>query len=185
MLRDIWKDPVWSKVIASAIVGAAVIAGTYFLNWWPNIGAAAGQATAFLGDSSSLPNWALGLLAVATLPTLFIAGILVWDYFQPKTSLKRDWRLYVEDTFFGLHWRWKYVSGNISDLHTFCPHCDFQVFHQDTSTYGVPRRIQYDCDSCHRHLGSLTDSYIAVESKVERFIHQKLRNESWPERSDA
>lgn len=53
MLKNIWHDPVWSKVIAVIIVAAlTAVAG---LSWAP-IGA-------FLA-ASSLPNWVLGLLGL-------------------------------------------------------------------------------------------------------------------------
>lgn len=37
MLKKLWNDPVWSKVIATAIVGFVVLIGTYLLNLWPTI----------------------------------------------------------------------------------------------------------------------------------------------------
>ncbi len=37
MLKVIWNDPVWSKVIAGGILAAAAVLLTYFLNWWPFI----------------------------------------------------------------------------------------------------------------------------------------------------
>lgn len=37
MLKVIWKDPVWSNVIAAGILAVVAALGSYFLNWWPII----------------------------------------------------------------------------------------------------------------------------------------------------
>ena len=37
MLKVIWNDPVWSKVIAGGILAAVAALGAYLLNWWPII----------------------------------------------------------------------------------------------------------------------------------------------------
>ncbi len=37
MLKVIWNDPVWIKVIAGGILAAGAVLGAYFMNWWPII----------------------------------------------------------------------------------------------------------------------------------------------------
>lgn len=181
MLKEFWKDPVWSKVIASAIIGAITLIGTFLLDLWPTIGGKFHLVTTYLQNSTSVQNWILGLLILSSLPFLILILALAWHQARPNTHTKpaeKNWKLYVEDKFFGLQWRWDYLNNGISGLHTYCPHCDYQVYHIDTNEYGRPR-IQFDCDCCHKHLGTFQEPYISLRSKVERFIDQKIRNESW------
>lgn len=58
--KAIWGDPVWSKVIAGAIIAIAGIVIPYFLNWWSAIGIAAKNIIGFMGEASSVPNWLIG-----------------------------------------------------------------------------------------------------------------------------
>ena len=64
MLRKIWHDPVWSKVIVGVVlsIGAATVA--YFLDWWPRIIQSLTAAPRFLGQRTSVPNWLLGSLVL-------------------------------------------------------------------------------------------------------------------------
>jgi hypothetical protein len=105
---------------------------------------------------------------------------LVWRSIFPTKAQGPSWRDYTTDIFFGLRWRWKYFSdGGIYDAVTFCPHCDFQVFSQDVSSYRVIEHIMFRCDSCGRHLGEFQESFSSLENKTKRFIQQRLRNGSW------
>ena len=36
-MKALWRDPVWSKVIAGVILAALAAVGAYFLQWWPII----------------------------------------------------------------------------------------------------------------------------------------------------
>jgi hypothetical protein len=38
MLKKIWHDPVWSKVIAVGIIAIFTAVGSYLLGWFPIIG---------------------------------------------------------------------------------------------------------------------------------------------------
>lgn len=50
MLKKIWHDPVWSKVIAGVILGIGTAAAVYFLDWWPRIIQSLSAALRFLGQ---------------------------------------------------------------------------------------------------------------------------------------
>jgi hypothetical protein len=179
MLKRIWNDPVWSKVISAAILGAAAVAGTYFLNWWPAIGALLSRAVTFIGASSAVPNWLTGLAVLFALPTVFLLAALCWQVARPAKQVAA-WQAYTSDVFFGLRWRWQY--SRTSEMHSllcFCPHCDFQVFPLSASPYGFQDRILFRCESCHRELATFEESYQSLESKATRFAQQKLRNGTW------
>lgn len=179
MLAKLWKDPVWAAVISTAIVAAGGAIGTYLLDFWPIIGAWLKSVAAYAVAPSQLPNWAIWLLGAVALPTLLVTLAIIWQAIRGSTE--PDPRLqYVDDVILGLRWRWKYVSGgSLSDVHSFCPHCDFQVFPLNASAYNAVDRIAFRCDSCGSDLAEFDESYDEIESKIRRFIQQKLRNGSW------
>jgi hypothetical protein len=176
MWSKLWNDPVWSKVIAGLILALGATIATYFLDWWPVFGRLASQGYAFALASTPTPHWLLLLLILLALPTVFLTAAIAWASTFPTPS----WRDYTTDIFFGLRWRWRYFSdGGIDEPHTFCPHCDFQVFPQDVSAYRVVDHITFRCDSCGRHLAEFEESFASLENKIKRFIQQKIRNGTW------
>jgi len=176
MLKRIWKDPVWASVIATSIGGLA----SYFAGWWPAIVQAVKEVWIFLGATSSISHWFVVALALLALPTLVVGVMLAWQLVRPTPVSNPDWHAYTEDHFFGLRWRWRYFDGgNIRDIHTFCPRCDFQVFPQNASPWDAVERIRFRCDSCHSDLGEFQEAFESVESKTKRFIQQKIRNSTW------
>jgi hypothetical protein len=174
-LTKIWKDPVWAAVISTAIVAAGGTVVTYLFGPWPTIGTWIKSVAAYGVATSQLPNWCIWLLGAVALPTVLFALALVWEAL--RGSNEPDPRLlYVEDVILGLRWRWKYLSGGtFGDVHSFCPHCDFQVFPQDARAYDAIDRIAYSCDSCGAKLAEFAESHGELESKVRRFIQQKLK----------
>lgn len=173
MLTRIWKDPVWASVIAAGMTAFA----SYLAGWWPAVAQAAKDVWIFFVAASPAPHWVICLLVLLALPTVVVGILLGWQSVRPSPASRPDWYGYTEDTFFGLRWRWSYSSiGRIQRLNTFCPHCDYQVFWQDASSYSAVERISFKCDSCHRDLGEFVEHYRSLESKTERFIDQKIRN---------
>ena len=178
--KELWHDPVWSKVIAGAILAAAAAAGAYSLNLWPAIGAGIKHSYHFMGARTALPNWAILGLGLTSLPALVLLVAFAWQFTQSKAGNGSSWRDYTTDTYFTLRWRWKYFdNAQPYELHTFCPHCDFQVYPQSASQYHTVDRIGFFCDSCNRQLGLFDESFKSLENKTIRFIQQKIRNSTW------
>lgn len=75
MFLTIWKDPVWSKVIAVAIISAFVFVSTYLIGAWPSIFQFSIKVYAFLIESTMVTNWLIALLFVMSF--LFITGLLL------------------------------------------------------------------------------------------------------------
>lgn len=185
MLKSLWKDPVWAAVIATSITAAAGALGTYLLGLWPAIATLVVSGWMLLLAQTSVSNWVLVLLAVSGLPALLLVLALAWSLLPNSSANQTSWENYRTDAFFGLRWRWRYVGGAIDRLNTFCPHCDYQVYPQRASAYQAIDRIAFQCDSCERQLGTFDESFANLESKAERFIQQKLRNDSWQAKSGA
>lgn len=179
MLTKLWKDPVWSKVISAGILAIIGAAGTYFLNWWPIIKNAGSSFFAFLGKSTQIANWLIGVMALSTLLVVIVGFILLRIALYP-TKQEASWTNYKSDTFFGLVWYWKYGSeASIHGLYACCRNCHYEVYPSDISPYRVAPRIIYHCDSCGLEVGPFDGNQFQLESKVERSIHQKLRTGNW------
>lgn len=179
MIKSLWKDPVWSAVIAACLIAVAGACGTYLLGFWPTIIRFGCQVWHLVTMSTAVPNWLLVLLSLAIIPTLLIMVAGMWALLGRGNSSKPTWVDYTSDMFFGLRWRWHYATKRIAGLNAFCPHCDYQVFPYNASAYATIDRIGFKCDCCHRSLGEFDESIPSLESKVERFIQQKVRNGSW------
>lgn len=181
MLEKIWKDPVWSKVIATGILAAMGVLGASLLGLWPTIRGFASSVWSFLLASSNIARWGLALLVVGTARTFIGVVLLIWRTLKGNEAHPANWTNYTSDEFFGLRWRWRYVDGYISSLYSFCPKCDFQVFARDASNYSFIDLIIYSCESCGSNLTELEESEAQLNNKVKLFIQQKIRNNSWRE----
>jgi hypothetical protein len=181
MLKSIWKDPVWSAVIATVIATVGGAVGTFLLGLWPAIGGWLVELWAFGARPSKVANWVVWLLFLLTVPTLLIFAALAWEAIHPnrEMAVAEGWRTYTEDEFLGLRWRWKYFSsGKLEDPIPFCPACDYQVFPHHASAYNVIERIGFHCDSCGRNSPEFDESFESLRSKIERFVQQKIRTDA-------
>lgn len=183
--KDIWSDPVWSKVIAGAILAVAGVIITYFLDWWPAIGVATSGLFTYLGESSSIPNWIIGVGATCSLLVAFVVAAIIWQIIFPSaTDSEPSSRTYISDQFYGLRWHWQYSSsGDIYPLYPCCANCDYQVQPENVSGYSAVLQIQYRCDLCGKEVGPFDIDPDQIENRVERMIQQKLRTGSWHQKA--
>jgi len=166
-------------VIATGILTLAGAVFAYFLNWWPSIKNFFSHLASFLVSVTEVSNWLIGLMAICTsIIVIVIAGIL-WSFIFPEKQ-NNNWHNYISDNFFGLEWHWKYGDGgSIYNLYSCCIHCRYQVHPQNASAFRAVPSISFQCDSCGSTTGPFEGSQLDLESKVERFIQQKLRTGSW------
>ena len=179
MWEKLWKDPVWSKVIATGIIAALGGLGAYFLGYWPVVSRVLSAGWNFLFASSNIPNWFIAILVLCAAPSVILLAALVRHVVGGEGPSTPNWTSYKNDEFFGLCWRWDYSGGSIVRLHAFCPMCDYQVFARNASGYDFIDKISFSCDSCHNNLAEFAESQTHLESKIERFIQQKVRNNTW------
>ena len=64
MILKIWKDPVWSKVIAAAIITLFGIIATYAMGIWPSILQISHNVYTFLLKSTLVDNWLLTVMSI-------------------------------------------------------------------------------------------------------------------------
>lgn len=185
VLRKIWQDPVWSKIIATAILGGA---GWFAYHWWPGLRSAIAAFWMFLLATSPVPHWLLGsLILIALIAVLmFISNIskVVLPDENPYGNVVPvvpDWHSYRDDDFFGLRWRWGYDNNMIQRPMPFCPICDYQLLPDNTMMFAGS--VCFHCDSCRKNVATLPESWDSLQSKVGRFIEQKIRTGKWPDKS--
>jgi hypothetical protein len=175
LIKRLWTDQVWSKVIASGIVAA--VAAFFAYRWWTPIIAGVVATWHFLGDTTPVMNW---LLIVLVLCTLGVGGILVLAVLadrMPKEPARR-WQDYLSDEFHGIRWRWRYSStDSIRDVCPFCPQCDMQISPHPSAYIGAGITV-FECDNCSFER-RIEREYDGIEHLIQRSIQQKLRNNSW------
>ncbi|MBD3676790.1 MAG: hypothetical protein HUJ27_00115 [Rhodobacteraceae bacterium] len=179
MLKKVWTDPVWSKVIATGIIAGVGVLITSLGGWWPEVIIAINDIWLFLVATTTVPNWFLSLLVICSLLMLGVLLIGVWSLFRSESQPSDLWRTYREDYFFGLRWRWDYGSdaSHIYLLTAFCPHCDLQVHPVDIARYSGVNRYEYKCEDCNVNLKTFDMPIPQIEDKVIRQIQKKIRNE--------
>ncbi len=179
-ISKLWHDPVWSKVIAAAVLVLAGIIWSYFQWFWPSIGAAASNTAKWMLNRTPTPNFLLIILSACTLVLLVFGAIILWAIIFPAAH-DVGWQSYTMDKFFGIRWRWTYGSdGAVIGLYSLCPVCDYQVFPVNVSSFRVAPRIAFQCEDCGRDLGQFEGISKELENRVIRGIHKKLRTNTWP-----
>ena len=180
MWKRIWKDPVWASVISAGILAVVGALGTYLLGLWPAISDVVSYPWKTAGEQSKWSNWQVWAAVTLAIPTVLLTFAALWSTARPSHRAT-DWRQeYLEDQFVGLRWRWtNYPDGNLGDIYSFCPHCDFQIIPHNASAYKAVDRIGFHCDSCGRDLATFAEPYHHLESRIRRLIQQKIRAGTW------
>jgi len=184
MINKVWKDPVWSKVIATGILAILVSVGTYFLDFWPSIKVALNNSWSFIFSSTYVPNWLVGIMTL--LCVLFIYAILIeLKGNPPKEELEKTFKYYTKDSFLGLLWCWRYAGNQIDNLHSLCPHCEYQILPKNSSSYSAAPGYEYSCDDCGYSAGLIEGYPENLNQKVKLKIQKTIRTEQWRERINA
>lgn len=178
MLSKIWKDPVWSKVIAAGILMLIALISTYFLGAWPSIKAFLSQAWSFALSGTSVPNWLLGIMILP----FFLLGYVFLIVLKERLANDESgvsFQNYTRDNLFGLLWVWRYSGGRINNLHSLCPHCQYQIIPKNDSSFAAVPRYDYACDDCGYSAGSIGGNPSELHQKVELKIQKALRTGEW------
>lgn len=178
MIKGIWKDPVWSKVIATGILAAIASIGTYIFGVWPAIGSVISQGWSFIVARTPTPNWLLGLMAIPCLLVIFVLLLGIRERLSESEPAK-TWKSYTRDNFFGLLWSWSYTGNQIDNLHALCPQCEYQILPKDVSSYTVVPRFDCSCDDCGYSAGSFEGYPDELHQKVKLKIQKALRTGQW------
>lgn len=196
MLRRIWHDPVWSKVIATGLCVAIPWVVNRLFHWWSwsalfiKFENALRKGWAFALSTSPTPHWLIGLAGLVII--LFIA-VLVSALMPTARSEEQilpigrsagldqpAWHAYTTDTFYKVRWRWTYEnSGQATIPVCFCPRCNCQlVVHNLGQMTGMDTSGFY-CVSCDKYVEKIDKSLDEVEQGVTLLIQKNPRNGTW------
>ena len=181
MFKKIWKDPVWSTVIAVGVLALIPLIAPYFYGAWSYIYATLSQACSFLLASSSVPNWLLALMIMLFVYVLLIA----FKEWLAGNETELNFKNYTKDYFFGLLWVWRYSSNRIDNLHSLCPRCQYQILPKNASSYIAVPRYEYICEDCGYFCGSFEGNPEELHQKVELKIQKALRTGEWVEKQNT
>lgn len=171
-IKTIWKDPVWSKVIATAIISAFTILAT----WW---GAQKFNLWAFFTQKTQLPNWLIFLLALSGIALVAILFIKITN--NKKASL--TFQSYTRDSFFDLNFEWSYRLGDEPwDFKTLCPECLNEVTAQEKTDfshqYSINKKHEFVCSNCN-YSASFDGEIHNFYGEVKKSISRKIRTGEW------
>jgi hypothetical protein len=157
-LRLAWKDPVWSKVISTAIVGAIAIIGggcVHFLGiTWAMLSGVAATGLAYELSDVTVPEWNIALFfAVPTLLVMWICYLLL----SPKPVSTKDrpqpvhapaqeptpQQAYQSDVLFKFKWRWRLSNtGEVWEAKMYCPKCDHELLESNFEEVAYRASVQ-------------------------------------------
>lgn len=119
MIKKVWSDPVWSSVIAAAIIASA----SYFAGFWPHIWQFIKAIPSLLARPVVIPVWAL----LVAIPALVFIVPLVRSL---RTNRGPQFLGYVKDRILDIDWHWRWSAPHIynshyqiQDLTPRCPDC--------------------------------------------------------------
>ncbi|ODY13213.1 hypothetical protein D5E75_03545 [Vibrio parahaemolyticus] len=171
-----WKHPVISTVVGGLILSSFTGLGAYFLGFLTVIKQALIDTYTYLISPSTLPTWWVYLISI-----YFVISIILM-LGRKVLRATVSWKDYKKDMFGGLEWRWSYsYFDEISNLHSLCPKCKYQLFPYDYD-YDYARNRQqvlYKCEECGYNANIDGDSENDVQQMVRLKIQRKLRTGEW------
>ena len=100
-----------------------------------------------LATQYDFPQWAIIVSFLALLLMLIFIIVLVIKIFEPK------YKMYRQDMFEGMLWKWKYKGEKVIDLWCYCPSCGSMLHVDDENcraTANLGEKMTYFiCDTCN------------------------------------
>lgn len=173
LLKKIWKDPVWSKVISAAILATFAVIWTIIDLESLIIILRAIWNVIIAFFSIQLPLWIFIVFLV-----LVTLSILV---FRKWTNKKKPFLGYTEDVFDDLKCTWSYdIRGNITDLKVFCPNCNTimqgikEAYNAEPHKWRCPKKCPNNNYENYYYL-PIWDIRTFIESNIENDAYPKNR----------
>lgn len=175
-IKQVWVDPVWSKVIAAGICGLLAISGAAaFKSIRDPLLAVCTASVIWLCADTRVPNVLL-LLGV-----LAMGAAACWTVMHVRRIPIAKWREYVEDVFDGIKWRWKVGSdATIYRLRPFCPRCDCEMRYVHLSPYDAAPSLGLRCIQCEYGVVAKVADTDDLEDRVRRLVDLQMRKSGAP-----
>lgn len=189
-LKKVWKDPVWSAVIAGIVLAALLAAGQYFLGLWPYFIKCAEWVWSIITVDVSVPLW----LLITGIPVLLLL-IPVSTSLTPEKEPK--FIKYTHDHILGIDWCWKWIPPNkyrseykFDELTPRCPSCksvlnindyDGRLVYciNDSCKWAWPLASQRYSFPHIAHMSDAIDHSSKVNERVMKEIERKLHTGEW------
>jgi hypothetical protein len=178
IVLKLWKDPVWSKVIASGLLLFFGAIGVWILDLWPHIYEFLSKAWALVIYRVPIPLWLISILVPLLVFSIPLARSLMPDR-EP------DFLKYRRDKIFGINWSWDWSKPNlyndkysIRNIHPRCPSCNSSLELNDYSGILV-HCINDECEWSWNQQGSFENRIShssQLNQKVINVIDRKVHN---------
>lgn len=184
-IKEIWKDPVWSKIIANIIWALLVLipglGSAYFLSAWPPTKATLNQALLLIQSNTLVPNWLLAIIFLLFLRVILVKTKEWLNGNKPRPAFES----YTKDYFFGLLWEWRYSGNQINDLQSLCPKCKYQIFPKPINPYTSRPKSECTCSDCGYSADTIEGTPEELNQKVKLKIEKALRTNKWAEKENG
>jgi len=178
LLSKLWKDPVWSKVIASGLLLFFSVLGTWFFGLWPKIHKNLLQIWGLATYEVSIQMW----LIIISVPLLVFLIPLIRGILPEKEPRFIKYR---SDNILDINWLWDWSPPSfhndkysIKNLYPRCPKCSSILEINDCSGQLV-HCINDECDWSWNHQRSFqkgTTHSSQLDQKVKSVIDRKIHN---------
>jgi uncharacterized membrane protein len=128
VLKKIWSDPVWSKIISAGILALIGVFATYFLGYWEKIKNTCIWLLEFFNQVVTIPLWLVVVVVVVISILALLAAIPMVIRLLPDPSPR--FTKYVQDSFWGVDWHWNWIGPyrdnpkyRLGSLVPRCPDC--------------------------------------------------------------
>jgi hypothetical protein len=177
-VSNVWKDPVWSKVISAGLIFTFAAIFTWVSGIWPAVKSILLYILSLAIYEVGIPVWALFLIV----PFL----ILIVPFISSITPEREpEFISYKADHILGIDWSWNWSEPDyyndkysIRDLHSRCPDCKSTLELNDYSGQLV-NCINDDCNWRWQKQGSYDNSIShtnTLNNKVLNTIDRKIHN---------
>jgi hypothetical protein len=172
-LKEIWADPVWSKVISVGIIALISTAFVYFQGWFPNIGH-------WIILYSQVPNWLIIILCILAFWKIIGTAI---NFIHRQKSQAHPWKSFRKAKIDGIVWHWDYTQFNSIDEQSIlpcCPKCDYELYIESNSYFSLVCKC---CNKTIRDFPSMEkgkkpyaeESFDVFMIHIKREIERRLR----------
>ena len=171
----IWKDPVWSKVIASCIIGFGIFSSGWIGNTFSN-----GWILSMLAKASSAIMVFL-FYKVAVIWIIIFPIIFTIFYFVYHTKIKKSkgllfsYQSYKEDIIDNHNYIWNYkfdpefFTFKVNDISLLCPKCHTETKDLGHTLYCPRCKLKIDSTK----LKSKDDIYAIIDDNIRRKYNKK------------
>lgn len=189
-MKKVWKDPVWSSVIAGIILAVILGIGQLFFGLWVYVAIGARWFWSTITVDVPIPLW----LLITGIPILILLIPAITRLSPVKTP---NFTKYTRDHILGIDWSWKWIPPNkfradykFVELTPRCPSCKSALNIDDYDgrlVYCINDSCKWQWPlasqryACHHvgHRSDAIDHSSKIDERVRKEIDRKLHTGEW------